>query len=166
MQNVPVVNFTIQYCRSLAWTIVHFSRPLFEIDFHSANATTLAPNHYNMVNATQGNSCNASNECNKQTNATNKQTLISRLIFPCQYWSGKRARDWWGRLSQPHFLDLLCRQDRPQHLHERLLQHISRLPLPFLWFLLRFTSARTLQLLQKPKKKALHILQSCFLVRF
>ena len=44
--------------------------------------------------------------------------------------------------------------------------NISVGSLLFFLFMLRFTSDRTLQQLQKPKKKAPHILQSCSLVSF
>ena len=38
-------------------------------------ATTVAPNHYNMINATQGNSHDACNSRNQQANATIKQSI-------------------------------------------------------------------------------------------
>ena len=59
-------------------TTIHLRRNILR--FHSAQGhivTTAAPNWNNVINSTQGNSCNASKSCNlckKLTNATKRQT--------------------------------------------------------------------------------------------
>ena len=47
-------------------------------------ASTVAHNHYNMANSTQGNSCNAHNSCNNK-NKCNNQTQIYYPIIPANH---------------------------------------------------------------------------------
>ena len=54
------------------------------LNFHSSHAhraTKISKNHYNMINASKGNSLNVHRYSrNKQTNVTMKQTLHSKLL--------------------------------------------------------------------------------------
>ena len=56
------------------WSLFEFSLTLCQ------RATIVTPNHYNMTNASQGNSHNARNSQNKQTDSTVTQTM--HLKFP------------------------------------------------------------------------------------